>query len=114
MVRLRFLEAARVSVEEATHAPADAPRGIYGPDGQPQFFLDPAMDRFVAVLMKLSQELWVLSERVDVLEWLSSVGLPLLKEHVDSLINNPQVAQQRDARLAEFLHRVLGQLREPR
>ena len=27
--------------------PADAPRGYYGPDGQPQFFADPAMEKVV-------------------------------------------------------------------
>lgn len=96
------------------HAPADAPRGIYGPDGQPQFFQDPAMDRFVAVLLKLTQELWVMTERVDTLEKLSAAKRPFIKKHLDALLNDPRVAAERDAKMGAFVNRVLGPLRESR
>ena len=33
--------------------PEDAPAGIYDAAGQPRFFAEPAMDRFVAVVMNL-------------------------------------------------------------
>ena len=53
-------------MSDATEAlrPADGPPGIYGDDGQPQFFADPAMDRFVAVVMNLASEIWVQEERI--------------------------------------------------
>jgi len=50
--------------------PEDAPASIYGPDGAPQFFQDPAMDRFVAVVLNLASELWVQTERVERLQQL--------------------------------------------
>lgn len=48
--------------------PDDAPAGIYDTSGQPRFFADPAMDRFVAVVMNLAQEVWVQEERILALE----------------------------------------------
>ena len=44
--------------------PEDAPDSIYGPDGKPRFFAEPGMDRFVAVVMNLAQEIWVQEERL--------------------------------------------------
>lgn len=114
MVRLRRVEGTRrLSDPESPQVPADAPRGIYGPDGQPQFFQDPGMDRFVAVVLKLTQELWVMTERVDMLERLAAGRRPFLKRHVDSVLKDPRVAAERDAKMSEFVNRVLGPLREP-
>lgn len=48
--------------------PEDAPSGIYDAAGQACFFADPAMDRFVAVVMNLAQEVWVQEERLLALE----------------------------------------------
>lgn len=48
--------------------PEDAPKDIYGPDGRPKFFDDPGMDRFVAVIMNLAQEVWRQEERLMALE----------------------------------------------
>ena len=92
---------------------ADAPRGIYGPDGQPQFFSDPAMDRFVAVLLKLTQEMWVLAERVDMLERLSAENKSFNRQHIDAVLNDAAAVRERDAKVMQFVHRVLGPLREP-
>ena len=50
------------------NAPEDAPAGIYGPNGEPRFFADPGMDRFVAVVMNLAQEVWRQEERLMALE----------------------------------------------
>ena len=43
--------------------PEDAPKGIYGPDGEPIFFSEPGVDRMMAVIMNLASELWVQQER---------------------------------------------------
>ena len=48
--------------------PGGAPPGIFGADGRPRFFSDPAMDRFVAVILNLTSEMWVMEERLRALE----------------------------------------------
>ncbi|MGP1353658.1 MAG: hypothetical protein ACTS1Z_10070 [Parasphingopyxis sp.] len=75
--------------------PEDAPDSIYGPDGQPRFFAEPGMDRFVAVVMNLAQEIWVQEERLMALEG----------EDAD--------AETRDAKLKAFIDRVFQPIREP-
>lgn len=94
-------------------APEGAPHGIYGPDGQLQFFQDPGMDRFVAVVLRLTQELWVMSERIDMLERLSAANQPFIKQHIDAVLNDSSVVADRDAKITAFVNRVLGPLREP-
>jgi hypothetical protein len=54
--------------EDLLPRPDDAPSGIYGSNGQPQFFDDPTMDRFVAVILNLASEVWVQEERIRALE----------------------------------------------
>ncbi len=93
--------------------PADAPRGYYGPDGQPQFFADPAMDRFSAVLVKLVQEVWVLTERVDAIERVAAAKGSVTAAEVAALLSDPAVSSAREAALAQFIGRTLGPLREP-
>ncbi|WP_299322228.1 hypothetical protein [Parasphingopyxis sp.] len=75
--------------------PEDAPDSIYGPDGEPRFFAEPGMDRFVAVVMNLAQEIWVQEERLMALEG----------EDAD--------AETRDAKLKAFIDRVFAPIREP-
>jgi hypothetical protein len=70
--------------------PDDAPKGIYGPDGEPIFFAEPGVDRMMAVIMNLASELWVANER----------SLPA---DVD-----------RDAEARAFIDRVFAPLREPK
>ncbi len=69
--------------------PEDAPKGIYGPDGEPIFFSEPGVDRMMAVIMNLASELWVLTE----------AGLP--------------ADADRDAAAKAFIDRVFAPLREP-
>lgn len=107
MVRVRGL--ARVS--DAPLRPEDAPPSIYGPDGTPQFFQDPAMDRFVSVLLNMASELWVQTERVDTLtQLLERQGV------VSAAASAAVVAEQddvREAALRGFVTRLLAPLREP-
>lgn len=71
------------------------------------------MDRFVAVLLTLAQELWVTRERVDLLERLSADQHPFIKQHIDALLNDAKAIAERDAKVGEFVTRVLSPLREP-
>lgn len=69
--------------------PEDAPKGIYGPDGEPIFFSEPGVDRMMAVIMNLASELWVMHERQ-------------LPDDAD-----------KDAAAKAFIDRVFAPLREP-
>ena len=75
--------------------PEDAPDSIYGPDGKPRFFAEPGMDRFVAVVMNLAQEIWVQEERLMALEGTEA---------------DPEA---REAKLKSFIDRVFAPIREP-
>jgi hypothetical protein len=52
----------------AAPRPDDTPPGLYDDAGNARFFADPAMDRFVAVVMNMAQEMWVQEERLLALE----------------------------------------------
>lgn len=97
-------------MSDAALRPEDAPASMYGPDGKPQFFGDPAMDRFVSVLLNVTSELWIQTERVDTLT-------ALLERH--GLSTDEQVAEirraddaRRETALRDFVARVLAPLRE--
>lgn len=74
--------------------PDDSPPGIYDDAGSARFFSDPAMDRFVAVVMNIAQEVWVQEERLRALE--EARGEP---------------AADRDAAAKAFIDRVFEPLR---
>ena len=93
--------------------PAPSARGYYGPDGQPQFFADPAMDRFASVLIKLTQELWVVTERLDGLERAVLSQGVLTRAHLDAIATDSTVCAERDSALLAYVHRTLAALREP-
>lgn len=74
--------------------PEDATPSLYDENGNARFFADPAMDRFVAVVMNLAQEVWVQEERLLALEEAKS------GETVD-----------REAKVKEFIDRVFAPVR---
>lgn len=74
--------------------PEDAPASLYDDQGNPRFFADPGMDRFVAVVMNLAQEVWVQQERLLALEEAKS-GEPV----------------DRDALARAFIDRVFAPVR---
>jgi hypothetical protein len=76
-------------MSDARQRPEDAPKGIYGPDGEPIFFSEPGIDRMMAVIMNLASELWVMHERQ-------------IPDDTD-----------RDAAAKAFIDRVFAPLREP-
>ncbi len=75
-------------VSDQRQRPEDAPKGIYGPDGEPIFFAEPGVDRMMAVIMNLASELWVERER----------SLP--------------IDADRDAHAKAFIDRIFAPLRE--
>ncbi|MEM7779416.1 MAG: hypothetical protein AAF697_03375 [Pseudomonadota bacterium] len=78
-----------------TLRPEDAPPSLYDDQGNPRFFADPGMDRFVAVVMNLAQEVWVQEERLLALEEAKN-GVRVDKE----------------AKVKEFIDRVFAPVRE--
>lgn len=74
--------------------PDDTPPGLYDETGNARFFADPAMDRFVAVVMNMAQELWVQEERLLALE--EAKGAP---------------PADRDAKLQAFITRIFAPIR---
>lgn len=75
--------------------PEDAPPSLYDEQGNPRFFADPGMDRFVAVVMNLAQEVWVQEERL--------LGLEETKTGANV---------DREAKVKEFIERVFAPVRE--
>ena len=71
--------------------------GVYGPDGRPTFFVEPAMDRFASVVLNLAAELWVQEERLRALEG-----------------RTPGTEEERDQAAKAFVARVFEPLREPK
>ena len=69
------------------------PRPVHAADDEAHFFEDVAMDRFVAVVMNLAQEVWRQEERLMALEGHDG---------------NPGEAAR------DFVTRVFAPLREPR
>lgn len=82
-------------MSDAQLRPEDAPPSLYDDQGNPRFFADPGMDRFVAVVMNLAQEVWVQEERLIALEEEKS-GTPI----------------DREAKVNEFISRVFAPIRE--
>ncbi len=82
-------------------ADAAASPGLYGPDGRPQFFNDPATDRFVATLLNLASEVWVQEERLLALE-----------ARAEGARGPGAEGPDREAVLKAFIARVFAPLRE--
>ena len=82
-------------MSDAPLRPEDAPPSLYDDQGNPRFFADPAMDRFVAVVMNLAQEVWVQEERLIALEE-ARAGLSI----------------DREAKVKEFIDRVFAPIRQ--
>jgi hypothetical protein len=102
-----------MSESAASLRPADAPASIYGPDGRPQFFQDPAMDRFVAVLLNVTSELWVQTERLANIEAALAEKGSLTADDLRAISTRTEIGVRRDTEAKAFLDRVLAPLREP-
>nr|WP_047167608.1 hypothetical protein [Sphingomonas sp. Y57] len=90
--------------------PEDAPTSIYGPDGEPRFFSDPAIDRLIPVMLNLASELWIQTEQVETLHsFLLDKGLSTEAE-LEKIARRDDA--EREAQLSAFLSRVFEPLRE--
>jgi hypothetical protein len=94
--------------------PDQAPPGIYDESGRPRFFSDPAVDRLVSVVLQLTSEVWVLTERLENLERLAERKGCLTADEIRKYAPDPAEAAARDAARDRFVHAVLGPLREVR
>lgn len=81
-------------MSDAPLHPEDAPPSLYDEQGNARFFAEPAMDRFVAVVMNLAQEVWVQEERLLALE------------------AGAQAAPDHEAKVKAFIERIFAPLRE--
>lgn len=75
--------------------PEDAPPELYDAAGRARFFADPGLDRLIAVVMNLAQEVWVQEERVLALE-----------------ADKGSVTADREAAMKAFIDRVFEPMRE--
>lgn len=92
--------------------PEDAPSGIYGPDGRPQFFSDPAMDRFVPVVLNLASELWLQNEVIANLKAVLAAKGIASEQELDQIARDTSADPSREAALRDFIQRVFAPLRE--
>lgn len=89
------MEKVSETMSNAPLRPEDAPPSLYDDQGNPRFFTDPGMDKFVAVVMNLAQEVWVQEERLLALEEVQA-GEPV----------------DRDAKVKAFIDRVFEPIRQ--
>jgi hypothetical protein len=94
--------------------PDQAPPGIYDESGRPRFFSDPAVDRLVSVVLQLTSEVWVLTERLENLEQLAEAKGHVTLDELKSYKPDPEQEKARDAERDRFVRSVLGPLREIR
>ncbi len=92
----------------------EAPAGIYDSSGRPRFFSDPAVDRLVSVVLQLTGEVWVLTERLGNLEQLAERKGQLTYDEIKHYVPDPDQSVRRDAERDRFVQSVLGPLREVR
>lgn len=93
-------------------APAEAPPGIYDERGQPRFFADPSVDRLVSVMLEMASALWVLTERVETIERVAAAKGYVTLEELRFHAPPASESAEREAARTQFVHQVLGPLRE--
>jgi hypothetical protein len=85
-------------------APPPAPR----PAPEPAFFDNPAIDNLIAVTLELGAELWVVKERLRVMEHLLAthgrVTSDMIEQYQAPAAEQARVKAQRDA----FVNRLYG------
>ena len=83
----------------------DPPRRSKG--HQPYFFDDPAIDQLHAAVLALTSELGVAFDRIDTLERLLERDEKFVRANIDKFVADPPAAEQRAARRADLIGRVL-------
>lgn len=77
------------------------------PAGKRPYFLDPAVERVLAVTMAVAQELAVTRQRVDTLERLLHAKGLVAPDEIDSFTPGPDAAAERALWTQEYLARIL-------
>ena len=75
---------------------------------RPAYFVDPATDKLLSMVLILAQELSVTRERLDSVERLMSASGSLDLEQLESFCPTGDEAAVRDQRRAEMLRRLFG------
>jgi hypothetical protein len=87
---------------------ADALAGASAkPAGQRPYFLNPDVERVLAITMAVAQELSVARERIDTLERLLELHGILARTEIDDFVPTRQEAAERGGWIQEYLVRVL-------
>ena len=74
---------------------------------RPVYFDDPENDKLLAIVMALAGEVSVLRDRLDTVERIATSRGVLLPGEIDSYAPGEAVLDERDARRAEYLERLL-------
>jgi hypothetical protein len=82
------------------------------PAGKRPYFLDPQVERVLAITMAAVQELAVARQRVDTLECLLEARGVLSRAEVDRFVPTPAQAAERGQWTQEYLSRVLRILQQ--
>jgi hypothetical protein len=77
------------------------------PAGKRPYFLDPEVERVLAIAMAAVQELAVARERIDTLERLLEAKGIVAREEIERFVPNAQQAAERGLWTQEYLARVL-------
>ena len=103
-----------METDDGITVPDQAPPGIYDESGRPRFFNDAAVDRLVSVILQLSSEVWVLTERLETLEELAQAKGQLSFDEIRNYVPDAAGTARREAARDRFVQSVLGPLREIR
>ena len=82
------------------------------PAGKRPYFLDPQVERVMAITMAAVQELAVARQRIDTLERLLEARGVLAREEVERFAPTPEQAAERGLWTQEYLARVLRILQQ--
>ncbi len=77
------------------------------PAGKRPYFLEPGVERVLAITMAVAQELAVARARIDTLERLLERRGVLRRDEIDGFAPTPAEAAERGAWIQEYLVRVL-------
>jgi hypothetical protein len=94
---------------EPTSAPLDwiALAGAKPKGKRPYFFDDPAVERVLAMLMAVTQELAVTRERLDTIERLLEAKGAIARADIDAYVPEPAAATERAEWSRAYIARVL-------
>ena len=79
---------------------------------KPTFFVDPQVDKLMAIVMALAGEVSVLRERLDTVERLVEAKGILSRQEIEAYRPDPQAAEEREQWRTAYIARVLRVIHE--